>query len=120
MRHRREYSAQPTGAAARPAISTESPNHDQYDCRSHTICPTVNGCVADTYKPELMPYQRDVTYESKAFDHAQFPVVGPKFNNLALRNGLLDSMCINQQVVAPRRAFSITGRSPPNWRRSRA
>lgn len=61
----------------------------------------MNGCVADTYKPELMPYQRDVTYESKAFDHAQFPVVGPKFNNLALRNGLLDSMCIDQQVVAP-------------------
>jgi len=71
------------------------------DCHSHTFCPTVNARVADTYKPEYVPYQRDMSDESKAVDHAQFPVLGPKFNNLALRNELLDSMRIDQQVVAP-------------------
>ena len=71
------------------------------DCHSHTFCPTVNARVADTYKPDYVPYQRDMTDESKAVDHAQFPVLGPKFNNLALRNELLDSMRIDQQVVAP-------------------
>ena len=71
------------------------------DCHSHTFCPTVNARVADTYKPEYVPYQRDMSAESRAVDHAQFPMLGPKFNNLALRNELLDSMRIDQQVVAP-------------------
>ena len=56
------------------------------DCHSHTFCPTVNVRVADTYKPEYVPYQRDMSDESKAVDHAQFPVLGPKFNNLLACN----------------------------------
>jgi aminocarboxymuconate-semialdehyde decarboxylase len=71
------------------------------DCHSHTLCPAVNGRVADTYKPEYIPYQRDMSDESKAVDHAQFPVLGPRFNDLSVRRDLLKGMRVDKQVIAP-------------------
>lgn len=71
------------------------------DCHSHTLCPAVNGRVADAIRPDSVPYQRDMSAESKAVDHAQFPTLGPRFNDLDVRRGIMASMRIDRQVVAP-------------------
>ena len=71
------------------------------DCHTHTLCPAVNGRVAPSYKPEFIPYQRDMSDESKAVDHAQFPALMPKFNDLSVRREAMAAMSVDRQVVAP-------------------
>jgi aminocarboxymuconate-semialdehyde decarboxylase len=71
------------------------------DCHSHTLCPPVNGKVAETYRPEYVPYQRDMTAESRAVDQAQGPVLGQRFNDLASRAEALRAMRVDAQGIAP-------------------
>lgn len=71
------------------------------DCHSHTLCPAVNGRVAGAIRPDSVPYQRDMSAESKAVDHAQFPTLGPRFNDVETRRGIMASMRVDRQVVAP-------------------
>lgn len=71
------------------------------DCHSHTLCPAVNGRVAGAIRPDSVPYQRDMSAESKAVDHAQFPTLGLRFNDVETRRGIMASMRVDRQVVAP-------------------
>ena len=71
------------------------------DCHTHTLCPQINGKVADVYRPDLVPYQRDMTDESKAVDHAQFPILGKRFNDVEERRADMAKMGVDRQVVAP-------------------
>jgi aminocarboxymuconate-semialdehyde decarboxylase len=71
------------------------------DCHTHTLCPPVNGKVADVFRPDLVPYQRDMTDESKAVDHAQFPMLGKRFNDVDERRADMAKMGVDRQVVAP-------------------
>lgn len=71
------------------------------DCHAHTLCPAVNERVAATLTPEAIPYQRDMTPESKAVDADQKPVLGKKFNDLDTRLEIMREMGVDHQVVAP-------------------
>lgn len=71
------------------------------DCHTHTLCPPVNAKVADVFRPDLVPYQRDMTDESKAVDHAQMPVLGKRFNDIDQRRADMAKMGVDRQVVAP-------------------
>lgn len=71
------------------------------DCHAHTLCPAVNGRVAGAIRPDSVPYQRDMSAESKEIDHAQFPTLGPRFNDVEVRRGIMASMRVDRQVVAP-------------------
>lgn len=71
------------------------------DCHAHTLCPAVNGRVADSLRPELVPYQRDMSAESKAVDQAQVPVLAARFNDLEIRRDLMARMRVDRQVIAP-------------------
>lgn len=71
------------------------------DCHSHTLCPPVNGKVSESYRPDYVPYQRDMTDESRAVDQAQGPVLGPRFNDLTIRREVLRGMRVDRQGVAP-------------------
>ena len=71
------------------------------DCHTHTLCPAVNGKVAHVLKPDLVPYQRDMTDESKAVDAAQGAVLGTRFNDLEQRLVDMKRMGVDRQVVAP-------------------
>jgi aminocarboxymuconate-semialdehyde decarboxylase len=71
------------------------------DCHSHTLCPPVNGKVAESYRPDFVPYQRDMSEESRAVDQAQGPVLGPRFNDLEIRREILRGMRVDRQGVAP-------------------
>lgn len=71
------------------------------DCHTHTLCPQINGKIADVYRPDLIPYQRDMTDESKAVDHAQFPLLAKRFNNVEERRADMAKMGVDRQVIAP-------------------
>lgn len=71
------------------------------DCHTHTLCPSVNEIVAPHLTPSAIPYQRDMTPESKAVDAAQKEALGAKFNDLETRRGAMRAMSVDHQVVAP-------------------
>lgn len=71
------------------------------DCHSHTLSPEVNKVLGGPVDPSLIPYQRDMSPESKAVDHAQMPVLGPRFNDVATRLDVMREMRVDHQVVAP-------------------
>jgi aminocarboxymuconate-semialdehyde decarboxylase len=71
------------------------------DCHTHTLCPAVNARVADAFKPEFVPYQRDMTDESKAVDDAQKSVLAKRFNDVEERLADMATMGVHRQVVAP-------------------
>ncbi len=71
------------------------------DAHTHTLCPAVNQMVADHIGPDSIPYQRDMSAESKAADKAQFPELADKFNNVERRLGEMAAMGVDFQVVAP-------------------
>jgi aminocarboxymuconate-semialdehyde decarboxylase len=71
------------------------------DCHTHTLCPSVNGHVADLVRPELVPYQRDMLPESKAVDQAQGPELGRRFNDLDTRWEAMSRMRVDVQGVLP-------------------
>lgn len=71
------------------------------DAHTHTLCPAVNDKVAATLQPDSVPYQRDMSAESKARDAAQKPELGEKFNSVARRTADMTRMRVDLQVVAP-------------------
>jgi aminocarboxymuconate-semialdehyde decarboxylase len=71
------------------------------DCHAHTLCPAVNGMVGPAMRPGVVPYQRDMSPESKEVDAAQGPVLGPRFNDLSVRREIMARMRIDAQVIAP-------------------
>ena len=71
------------------------------DCHTHTLCPAVNGKVAASYKHDFVPYQRDMSEESRAADAAQGPALGKRFNDVEERRVDMARMGIDRQVVAP-------------------
>lgn len=71
------------------------------DCHTHTLCPAVNGKVSGSYRHDYIPYQRDMTEESRAVDAAQGPVLGKRFNDVDERRLDMARMGIDRQVVAP-------------------
>ena len=71
------------------------------DAHTHTLCPAVNGRVADALGPDSVPYLRDMSDESRAQDAAQRGELGEKFNGLDRRLADMDAMRIDRQVVAP-------------------
>jgi aminocarboxymuconate-semialdehyde decarboxylase len=71
------------------------------DCHTHTLCPAVNDKVGPLMRPDLVPYQRDMTPESKSVDQAQGPVLGPKFNDIATRRAEMSRMRTDKAGVLP-------------------
>jgi aminocarboxymuconate-semialdehyde decarboxylase len=71
------------------------------DAHTHTLCPAVNEKVAGTIKPDSVPYQRDMSPESKEQDHAQFPELKIMFNQVERRLADMARMGIDRQVIAP-------------------
>ena len=71
------------------------------DAHTHTLCPGVNPLVAG--RPELaaIPYQRDLSAESRQVDHDQFPDLLQAFTNPGRRRADMARMGIAHQVVAP-------------------
>jgi aminocarboxymuconate-semialdehyde decarboxylase len=71
------------------------------DAHTHTLCPGVNPLVAG--RPELaaIPYQRDLSAESRAVDHDQFPDLLKAFLQAERRLADMAKMRITHQVVAP-------------------
>ncbi|WP_353212626.1 amidohydrolase family protein [Rhodovarius sp.] len=71
------------------------------DAHTHTLCPGVNPLVAG--RPELaaIPYQRDLSAESRVVDHDQFPDLLKAFLQVERRLADMAKMRITHQVVAP-------------------
>jgi len=71
------------------------------DAHTHTLCPGVNPLVAG--RPELaaIPYQRDLSAESREVDHAQFPDLLQAFTQAGRRLADMTRMGIDHQVIAP-------------------
>jgi len=71
------------------------------DAHTHTLCPAVNDCVADSIKPDSVPYQRDMSPESKARDAEQKPELFAKFTKVEQRLSDMKAKGVDRQVVAP-------------------
>lgn len=71
------------------------------DCHTHTLSPEVNRLLEGKLDPSLIPYQRDMSAESRAVDQAQIPALGPKFNDLGVRLADMAAMRVDFHVVAP-------------------
>lgn len=71
------------------------------DAHTHTLCPEVNAMVADAIGPDSVPYQRDMSPESKARDREQGAELGEKFNLVARRLADMAAMGVDRQIVAP-------------------
>ena len=71
------------------------------DAHTHTLCPGVNPLVAG--RPELaaIPYQRDLSAESRVVDHDQFPDLLKAFLQVERRLADMAKMRITHQMVAP-------------------
>lgn len=79
------------------------------DCHTHILCPAVNDKVGPLMRPDLVPYQRDMTPESKSVDQAQGPVLGPKFNDIATRRAEMSRMRVDKAGVLPAPGQSTIG-----------
>ena len=71
------------------------------DAHTHTLCPAVNAAVAESIQPDSVPYMRDMSDESKETDHAQFPELKIKFNDVARRMQDMHAMGVDFQIIAP-------------------
>lgn len=71
------------------------------DAHTHTLCPEVNDAVADSIAPDSVPYQRDMSPESKARDAAQKPELFARFTRIAQRLDDMTAMGVDLQIVAP-------------------
>lgn len=71
------------------------------DCHAHTLCPAVNAVVAPHMTPGIVPYQRDMSDESRAVDQAQGDVLKLRFNDLAERRRIMATHRVDAQIVAP-------------------
>lgn len=71
------------------------------DVHTHTMCPPVNAEVAGAIQPDSVPYQRDMSAESKARDAAQKDDLGARFNGVEQRLADMAAMRVDRQVIAP-------------------
>lgn len=71
------------------------------DVHTHTLAPAVNDMVADAIGPDSVPYQRDMSPESKARDAEQKAELAVKFNDVERRLADMAAMGVDAQVVAP-------------------
>lgn len=74
------------------------------DAHTHTLCPAINTMVTDALAaagPDAIPYQRDMSPESKVRDAAQRDELAQKFNVVARRFADMDAMGISRQIIAP-------------------
>ena len=71
------------------------------DCHTHTLSPAVNELLRGRLDPRLIPYQRDMSPESRQVDQEQIPALGPKFNDIDVRRQLMAKMGVDFHVVAP-------------------
>jgi aminocarboxymuconate-semialdehyde decarboxylase len=70
------------------------------DAHAHTLCPAVNAHVGQVH-PGAVPYQRDMSDESRVVDAEQGPVLGRRFNDVGTRLDVMAGMGVDHQVVAP-------------------
>ncbi|MEM8854139.1 MAG: amidohydrolase family protein [Pseudomonadota bacterium] len=70
------------------------------DIHTHTFCPEVVGKVAGTIGPDSVPYQRDMSPESRAREDEVKPDLAVKFNNLDRRRADMAAAGIDFQAVA--------------------
>lgn len=71
------------------------------DAHTHTLCPAVGGMVKDHIKPDSIPYQRDMSAESKARDAEQGAELMEKFTSVERRLADMAAMGVDRQIVAP-------------------
>ncbi len=71
------------------------------DAHTHTLCPGVNDLLGSPPDPALIPYQRDMSPESKAVDAAQGPTLMRNFNTLDARRAEMAAMGVGFQMVLP-------------------
>lgn len=71
------------------------------DAHTHTLCPAVNERVAASIRPDSIPYQRDMSPESKARDAEQKPELFAKFITVEQRQRDMMAMGVDRQVIAP-------------------
>jgi len=71
------------------------------DIHAHTLCPEVNNLVGGSIRPDSVPYQRDMSPESRARDREQAPELGEKFNDIGRRLADMAAMGVDAQLVAP-------------------
>jgi len=71
------------------------------DIHTHTLCPGVNDILGGPPPPGAVPYQRDMSDESRAVDAAQGPALMKKFNDPATRDAVMAAMGVDFQIIAP-------------------
>jgi aminocarboxymuconate-semialdehyde decarboxylase len=71
------------------------------DAHTHTLCPGVNPLVAGRPEWAAIPYQRDLSAESRVVDHDQFPDLLKAFLQAERRLADMAKMRITHQVLAP-------------------
>jgi aminocarboxymuconate-semialdehyde decarboxylase len=71
------------------------------DAHTHTLCPQVNAALGGPPDRALVPYQRDMTDESRQVDADQGAALGRKFNDPATRDAAMAEMGVDMQVIAP-------------------
>lgn len=71
------------------------------DAHTHTLCPAVNAALGDPPDRARIPYQRDMSDESRAVDAAQGAELALKFNDPDTRRATMAAMGVDFQIVAP-------------------
>ena len=71
------------------------------DCHTHTICPDAIAAVKGRIPEGAIPYQRDMSEQSRAADAEQMPQLAQRFNDLPTRRAVMAQMRVDHHVVAP-------------------
>lgn len=74
------------------------------DAHTHTECPNVDEMVADALEaagPNAIPYERDLSPESRARDLDHHRELGDKFYSIERRLADMARMCLARQVIVP-------------------
>ncbi len=71
------------------------------DAHTHTLCPQVNDALGGAPDRSLIPYQRDMSPESRQVDADQGPELARRFNEPATREAAMAAMGVDFQVIAP-------------------
>ncbi|WP_108484893.1 amidohydrolase family protein [Oceaniglobus ichthyenteri] len=71
------------------------------DIHTHTLCPGVNDILGGPPPRGAVPYQRDMSEESRAVDGAQGPDLMQKFNDGPTRDRAMAAMGVDFQIIAP-------------------
>lgn len=71
------------------------------DAHTHTLCPQVNAALGGPPDRARVPYQRDMSEESRQVDADQGAELGRKFNDPETRDAAMAEMGVDMQVIAP-------------------